>query len=90
MQRQVDAIVESKDIPDSLEKKYCAEITYIDDLKRRAKDGANGGANGYPKLRCSLVKKIKLPVEIPGVRTFGTPSLFETLAPSIWPNSKSA
>jgi hypothetical protein len=71
VQRQVDAIVESKDLPESLEKKYCAEITYIDDLKRRAKDGANGGENGYPKLRCSLVKKIKLPVEIPGVRTFG-------------------
>jgi len=76
VQRQLDAVVESRDLPESLEKKYGAEITYIDDLKRRAKQdpneaGANGGPNGYPKLRCSLVKKINLPVEIPGVRTFG-------------------
>ncbi|MGP0020306.1 MAG: hypothetical protein ACLPHP_17170 [Candidatus Sulfotelmatobacter sp.] len=73
--RQLDNIVETGDLPESLEKKYGAEIAYIDDLKQRAKDGAkigaNGGENGYPKLRCSLVKKIKLPVEIPGVRTFG-------------------
>jgi hypothetical protein len=77
--RQLDNIVETHDLPESLEKKYGAEIAYIDDLKQRAKDGANGGSkigangseNGYPKLRCSLVKKIKLPVEIPGVRTFG-------------------
>lgn len=74
--RQLDGIVETDDLPASLEKKYSAEIAYIDDLKRRAKDnrneaGANGGPNGYPKLRCSLVKKINLPVEIPGVRTFG-------------------
>jgi hypothetical protein len=80
---QLDTIVETKGFPESLEKKYRAEITYIDDLKQRAKDGANvtanvnangganGGENGYPKLRCSLVKKITLPVEIPGVRTFG-------------------
>ncbi|MGA2005599.1 MAG: hypothetical protein ABSG70_19625 [Terriglobales bacterium] len=75
--RQLDDIVETRDLPESLEEKYSAEITYIDDLKKRATDkdgdgaGANGGSNGYPKLRCSLVKKIKLPVEIPGVRTFG-------------------
>jgi len=73
--RQLDDIVETRDLPESLEKKYGAEIAYIDDLKKRAKDasaaGANDGPNGYPKLRCSLVKKIKLPVEIPGVRTFG-------------------
>ncbi len=79
--RQLDGIVETRDLPKSLEKKYTAEITYIDDLKKRAKArknndgpkeaGASGGPNGYPKLRCSLVKKIKLPVEIPGVRTFG-------------------
>jgi len=74
--RQLDGIVETRDLPKSLEKKYSAEIAYIDDLKKRAKDkrneaGANSSPNGYPKLRCSLVKKIKLPVEIPGVRTFG-------------------
>jgi len=68
---QLDGVVDSGDLPESLEKKYGAEIAYIDDLKRRAKDGANGDQNGYPKLRCSLVKKIKLPVEIPGVKTFG-------------------
>ncbi len=69
--RQLDNIVETDDLPESLEQKYCAEIAHIDDLKRRCKDGANGGETSYPKLRCSLVKKIKLPVEIPGVRTFG-------------------
>ncbi len=79
--RQLDDIVETRDLPESLEKKYGAEIAYIDDLKKRVKAlgnddgasaaGANDGPNGYPKLRCSLVKKIKLPVEIPGVRTFG-------------------
>jgi hypothetical protein len=69
--RQLDDIVETRDLPESLEKKYGAEIVYIDELKKRAKDGANGDSNGYPKLRCSLVKKINLPVEIPGVRTFG-------------------
>jgi|HubBroStandDraft_4_1064222.scaffolds.fasta_scaffold122253_2 hypothetical protein len=77
VQRQLDGIVETRDLPESLEKKYSAEIVYIDDLKKRAKDSKNDdswnqtGANGYPKLRCSLVKKIKLPVEVPGVRTFG-------------------
>jgi hypothetical protein len=76
VQRQLDGIVETRDLPESLEEKYGAEIAHIDHLKKRAKDakseaGANSGSNGYPKLRCSLVKKIKLPVEIPGVRTFG-------------------
>lgn len=69
--RQLDNIVDTDDLPESLEKKYVAEIAYIDDLKKRAKGGANSAENGYPKLRCSLVKKIKLPFEIPGVRTFG-------------------
>jgi hypothetical protein len=77
---QLDRVVESDDLPESLEKKYGAEIAYIDDLKKRAKDVAKDGAsqysasrgqNGYPKLQCSLVKKINLPVPIPGVRTFG-------------------
>jgi hypothetical protein len=77
VQRQLDGIVDSRDLPESLEKKYCAEIGYIDDLKKRAKDSKSGdswnqaGGNGYPKLRCSLVKKITLKVEVPGVRTFG-------------------
>ena len=69
--RQLDDCVESDDLPESLEQHYCAEIAYIDDLKKRAKDGANGGQTSYPKLRCSLVKKIKLPVPVPGVQTFG-------------------
>jgi hypothetical protein len=74
--RQLDSVLESDDLPKSLEEKYGAEITYIDDLKKRAREsrneaGANGGPNGCPKLRCSLVKKIKLPVDVPGVRTFG-------------------
>jgi len=79
--RQFDGIVGTRDLPESLENKYGAEIAYIDDLKKRAKEGwnddgrndagAESGSNGYPKLRCSLINKIKLPAEIPGVRTFG-------------------
>jgi hypothetical protein len=73
---QLDGIVETGDLPESMEKKYGGEIAYIDDLKKRAKEGrneagANDDQNGYPKLRCSLDKKIKLPIPIPGVRTFG-------------------
>jgi len=79
--RQLDRAVDARDLPESLEKKYGAEIAYIDDLKKRAKEnrkadrrnqaGAHDGPNGYPKLRCSLVKNINLSVEIPGVKTFG-------------------
>jgi hypothetical protein len=69
--RQLDNIVDTDDLPESLEEKYGAEIAYIDDLKKRAKGGASSGENGYAKLRCSLVKKIELPIEIPGIRTFG-------------------
>ncbi len=73
--RQLDEFVSSRDLPASLEKKCGAEIAYIDDLKRRARErnkaGADGEPNGYPKLRCSLVKTVKLTKEIPGVHTFG-------------------
>ncbi len=73
--RQLDDVVSTRDLPSTLEKKYSAEIVHIDALKRRAKQknksGANGEPNGYPKLRCSLVKKITLPKGIPGVHTFG-------------------
>ena len=81
VQRQLDGVLDSDEVPKSLEEKYRAEITYLDELRKRAKEdrngdgwnraGANIGSNGYPKLRCSLVKKITLPIEIPGVRTFG-------------------
>ena len=79
--RQLDRVVDARDLPKTLEKKYGAEIAYIDDLKKRAKEnrkadsrnqaGAQGSPTGYPKLRCSLVKNVSLPVEIPGVQTFG-------------------
>lgn len=79
--RQLDRAAEERDLPKSLEKKYGAEITHIDDLKKRAKEnrkadkrnqaGAPSGPNGYPKLRCSLIKNVSLPVEIPGVKAFG-------------------
>lgn len=36
-----------------------------------SKEDAEGGRKGYPKRRCSLVKKIKLPIPIPGVKVFG-------------------
>jgi hypothetical protein len=70
VERQIEAIADAKDLPEGLEKKYGAEIAYIDDLKKRAKGDAKGGRNGYSKLRCSLVKSIA-PIPIPGVRTFG-------------------
>ncbi len=69
--RQLDKIVEASELPQDLTKKYAAEIQYIDDLKRRVKDDANGDQTSYPKLRCSLIEKITLPVKIPGVQTFG-------------------
>jgi hypothetical protein len=76
VQRQLDGILKSEDLPESMEKRYAGEIVCIDNLKKRSKEGgndagANGEPNGYSKLRCSLVNKIKLPSPIPGVRTFG-------------------
>jgi hypothetical protein len=78
---QIDEIIDSDDFPESLEEDYRQEIASISDLRKRAKDrknddgrnkaGASGGASGYPTLRCSLVKKIKLKDKIPGVTTFG-------------------
>jgi len=71
--RQLDGMVESDDFPESMERGYGAEIAYIDELKKQAKEDAISVVpvgNGHPKLRFSLVKKIK-PIPIPGVRTFG-------------------
>jgi len=59
---------DSEDLPEALEKQYHAKIAYINDLKERAKGGANGGRNGYSKLQCSLVKSIG---PIPGAKVFG-------------------
>jgi len=68
VKRQIESIGKTRDIPESLAKKYRAEIKYINDLKKRAKGGAKGDRNGYSKLRCSLVKNIE---PIRGVKTFG-------------------
>jgi len=70
VQGQLKSIAAAKDLPEALEKQYDAKIAYIDDLKKRANGGANGGRNGYSKLQCSLVKSIG-PIPIPGVRVFG-------------------
>jgi hypothetical protein len=74
VQRQLDGVVESDDFPESMEKGYGAQIAYIDELKKHAKDDAVRvgpvDGNGYPNLRFSLVRKIK-PIPLPGVRTFG-------------------
>jgi hypothetical protein len=70
VQRQFNDIAGAKGLPDNLEKKYDADIAYIDDLKKRANGRAKGERNGYPKLQCSLVKSIG-PIPIPGVKTFG-------------------
>jgi hypothetical protein len=70
VQRQVDDVADAKGLPEGMERKYDAEIAYIDDLRKRAKNGAKGERNGYSKLQCSLVKTIR-PIPIPGVKTFG-------------------
>src|SRR5712691_7543133 len=62
--------IDTKDLPEALEKQYDAKIAYINDLKERAKEGANGGRNGHSKLQCSLIKSIG-PIPIPGVKVFG-------------------
>ena len=72
--RQLDSMVHSEDLPESMEEGYGAKIAYIDELKKHAKEDAvkvvPHDGNGHPKLRFSLVTKIK-PIPIPGVRTFG-------------------
>lgn len=67
---QFKSILETKGLPDGLKKKYKAEIEYIDDLRKRAKGRAKGDQNGYPKLQCSLVRRIG-EIPIAGVKTFG-------------------
>jgi hypothetical protein len=70
VQGQLNRIADAKGLPEGLEKQYDAKIAYIDDLKKRAKGGANSGRNGNSKLQCSLIKSIG-PIPIPGVRVFG-------------------
>jgi hypothetical protein len=70
VQGQLNSIAHAQGLPEALEKQYDAKIANIDDLKKRAKGGANSGRNGNSKLQCSLVKSIG-PIPIPGVRTFG-------------------
>jgi len=53
-----------KGLPETLEKQYDAKIDYIDDLKRRANGDPKLPRNGYPKLQCSLIKRIG-PIPIP-------------------------
>lgn len=70
VQGQFTDVAGTKGLPERLEKQYDAKIAYIDDLKKRAAGGTNGGRTGHSKLQCSLVKSIA-PISIPGVRTFG-------------------
>ena len=71
--RRLDNFVDHDDLPESIEKKYGAQIAYIDDLKKRAKeevvDVIPNGEGGYPTMTFTVVKKIK-PIPLPGVRTF--------------------
>lgn len=67
---QFQGVLDTKGVPDGLKRKYKAEIEYIDDLRKRAKGRAKGERNGYPKLQCSLIKKIG-EIPIAGVKTFG-------------------
>jgi hypothetical protein len=75
VQDQLESIKKDKgELPEGLEKKYRAEIAYINELKKHANGGggkvAKGDRNGYAKLQCSLIKTIG-PIPIPGVKTFG-------------------
>lgn len=70
VEEQFEGVLNTKGLPDGLKKKYKAEIQYIDDLRKRAKGRAKGSQNGYPKLQCSLVKRIG-EIPIAGVKTFG-------------------
>lgn len=45
---------------------------YRDLRQKEDSEDAKGETTGYPKRRCSLVKKITLPIPIPGVQIFGS------------------
>jgi hypothetical protein len=68
VQGQLSSIADAEGLPESLKNQYDAKIVYINDLKKRANEGSNGGRKGYSKLPCSLVKSI---APIPGVKVFG-------------------
>jgi hypothetical protein len=70
VEHQFQSVLDTKGAPDGVKKKYKAEIEYIDVLRKRAKGRPKGERNGYPKLECSLVKKIG-EIPIAGVKTFG-------------------
>ena len=70
VEEQFEGVLNTKGLPDVLMRKYKAEIEYIDDLRKRAKGRAKGEQNGYPKLQCSLIKRIG-EIPIAGVKTFG-------------------
>lgn len=71
VEKQLETFADQDDLPESLEKQYGAEIVYIDELKKRAKERADGERiDGSPKLRFSLIKHID-PIPLPGVRVFG-------------------
>ena len=67
---QLNSIAHAQGLPEAMEKQYDAKIANIEDLKKRAKGGANSGRNGNSKLQCSLIKSIG-PISIPGVKVFG-------------------
>ena len=73
VKRRLDDFVDHDDLPEGIEKKYGAQIVYIDGLKKRAKEEAvdviPNGEGGYPTMTFTVVKKIK-PIPLPGVRTF--------------------
>lgn len=87
---QTERLFRTKDVPKLLQEKCGAQVAFIDDLKRRAKDGSSGDlsltptgqGNGHSKLHFSLVKSIA-PIPIPGVKVFGNQiyiPLFGTVA----------
>jgi hypothetical protein len=69
VQKQADNIARAKGAPGELAKAYRAKVTSIDDL-RKGNWRPNGGENDYPKVECSLVKRIG-EIPLPGVKVYG-------------------
>jgi hypothetical protein len=69
VERQLKGATATKGFPKGLAGEFGGKLASIDSLKKRG-GGAKGKQNDYPKVQCSIVKKIG-PIPIPGVKTFG-------------------
>jgi hypothetical protein len=67
--RQADGIARAKGAPDELAKGYRNKATSIDEI-RKGNWYPKGDGNDYPKVECSLVKRIG-EIPLPGVKVYG-------------------